>query len=72
MKIAFFLLRPNLAEVPQTPGTIGQVLGRRFFAVLTPPTDREGECISAPRSLQKIVWCKPQNHGIIGTNRMVG
>ena len=44
--------------------------GAAFFAGLTPHTDRAGECVLAPRSQQKIVWCKHQNHGIIGTNRM--
>ena len=31
-----------------------------------------GSALFASRAQQKIVWCKPQNHGIIGTNRMVG
>lgn len=64
------LLRPNLAEVAlESPGTMA--LGMALFAELTPHTDRAGEYVFASRSQKKIVWCKPQNHGIIGTNRMV-
>ena len=63
----FGQIRPKCPKHP-----VPWVLGRRFFAELTPHTDGAGKCVSASRSQQKIVWCKPQNHGIIGTNRMVG
>lgn len=41
-------LRPNLAEVLQTPGTIGA--GMALFAGPTPPTDRAGVRFFASRS----------------------
>ena len=44
-------LRPNLAEVLQSPGSIGA--GMAFFEGTTPHTDRAGECAFLRLALSK-------------------